>query len=76
VQKSHCEAILNGFLHRNCEGTEQLRKIIKLRAKIMEEDARSTNAQGYEMHRSKSDNMTESIARKKAGPKPRLSLLD
>jgi iron complex transport system substrate-binding protein len=24
VQKSHCEAILNGFLHRNCEGTEQL----------------------------------------------------
>ena len=26
MQKSHCEAILNGFLHRNCEGTEQLQK--------------------------------------------------
>jgi hypothetical protein len=25
VQKAHCEAILNGFLHCNCEGTEQLR---------------------------------------------------
>ena len=36
MQKSHCEAIPNGFLHSNCESIEQLLNCVRKYAKELE----------------------------------------